>query len=135
MPKKSVRAFIYGVLLWVIGFIWGSIVFMTPSLKRVAAIPYVSRNLFISFPILLLWLLVTPRMAKSYLNGVNEKAAAGLKLGIVFSVVNLILDLLILVLLLKAGADYFISLTVWLGYALLFFIPWQVGRSLQRVAS
>jgi hypothetical protein len=49
-----------------------------------------------------------------------------------FSVVNLLLDLLVLVVLLKAGFSYFISLTVWLDYFMLFMIPWIVGRSLQR---
>jgi len=33
-------------------------------------------------------------------------------------------DLLALVLLLKAGFGYFVSLTVWLGYFMLFIIPW-----------
>jgi len=39
MPFKIGKALIYAVLLWTIGFVWGSIVFMTPALKTVAAIP------------------------------------------------------------------------------------------------
>jgi hypothetical protein len=50
----------------------------------------------------------------------------------VFSVVNAVLDLLVLVLLLKAGFGYFVSLTVWCGYFVLFVIPWIVGRSLRK---
>jgi len=119
-------------LLWAIGFVWGSIVFMTPALKTVAAIPYVSSNPAISFPILISWLIVTYLLAKSYLKAAGDKAAEGLKLGIMFSVVNLALDLLALVLLLKAGFGYFVSLTVWLGYFMLFIIPWIAGRSLKR---
>jgi len=132
MPYKMGRAFIYAVLLWVIGFVWGSIVFMTPSMKTVPAIPYVSSNPVISFPILFIWLIVTYLMAKSYLKTASDKIAEGLKLGIVFSAVNVLLDLLVLVLLLKAGFNYFISLTVWVGYFMLFIIPWMTGRSLQR---
>jgi hypothetical protein len=49
-----------------------------------------------------------------------------------FSIVNIVLDFLVLVLLLKAGFSYFISLTVWVGYVILFAIPWITGRSLQR---
>ena len=132
MPFKIGKSLIYAVLLWTIGFVWGSIVFMTPALKTVAAIPYVSSNPAISFPILIIWLIVTYLLAKSYLKAAGDKAAEGLKLGIMFSVVNLALDLLVLVLLLKAGFGYFVSLTVWLGYFMLFIIPWIAGRSLQR---
>lgn len=132
MPVKIGKALIYAVLLWVIGFVWGSIVFMTPTLKSVAAIRYVSSNPAISFPILIIWLIVTYLLAKSYLKVAGDKAAEGLKLGIMFSIVNVLLDLFVLVLLLKAGFGYFVSLTVWLGYFILFVIPWIVGRSLQQ---
>ena len=131
MPDRIGKALTYAVLLWVVGSVWGSIVFMTPALKTVAAIPYVSSNPAISFPILIIWLIVTYLLAKSYLKAAGDKAAEGLKLGIMFSVVNLALDLLVLVLLLKAGFGYFVSLTVWLGYFMLFMIPWIAGRSLQ----
>jgi hypothetical protein len=132
MPFRIGKALLYAILLWVIGFVWGSIVFMTPALKTVSAIPYVSINPAISFPILFIWLVVTYFLAKSYLKTADDKADRGLKLGIVFSVVNVVLDLLVLVLLMKAGFGYFISLTVWVGYFMLMMIPCLVGRSLQR---
>jgi uncharacterized membrane protein SirB2 len=87
---------------------------------------------FRTFPILMIWLVVTYLLAKSYLRASEDKVAEGLKLGIVFSVVNVLLDLLVLVILLKAGFSYFVSLTVWLGYSILLIFPWLVGRSLQR---
>jgi hypothetical protein len=126
---KIGKALIYAVLLWLIGFVWGSIVFMTPALKKVSAIPYVSSNPAISFPILFIWLIVTYPLAKSYLKRFGDKANAGLKLGLIFSVVNLVLDLVVLVFLLKAGFSYFLSLSVWFGYAMLLVIPWKVGHS------
>ena len=132
MPFKLGKALICAILLWIVGFVWGSIVFMTPALKAVAAIRYVSSNPAISFPILFIWLIVTYLLAKSYLKAASNKAAEGLKLGIMFSIVNVLLDLFVLVLLLKAGFGYFVSLTVWLGYFMLFMIPWIAGRSLQR---
>ena len=132
MPFKLGKALIYAILLWIVGFVWGSIVFMTPALKAVAAIRYVSSNPAISFPILFIWLIVTYLLAKSYLKAASDKAAEGLKLGIMFSIVNVLLDLFVLVLLLKAGFGYFVSLTVWLGYFMLFIIPWIAGRSLQK---
>jgi hypothetical protein len=129
------KALIYAVLLWLVGFVWGSIVFITPSLKTVSAIPYVSSNPAVSFPILFIWLIVTYLLANNYLKTIGDKRAAGLKLGTIFSVVNVVLDLLVLVLLLKAGFIYFVSLTVWFGYAMLFLIPVIAGRSAQRASA
>src|SRR6266699_2162550 len=80
MPYKTGKALIFAVLVWIIGFVWGSIVFMTPALKTVAAIPYVSSNPAISFPILIIWLVVTYLLAKSYLKAAGDKVSEGLKL-------------------------------------------------------
>jgi hypothetical protein len=135
MPDRIGKAFLYAILLWVLGFLWGSIVFMTPALKTVSAIPYVSSNPAISLPILIIWLIVTYLLARNYLKAADDPVAEGLRLGIVLSVVNIVLDLLVLVFLLKAPLTYFISLTVWLGYFMLLIIPWIVGRSLQRTAA
>jgi len=65
MPSRIGKSLLYAVLLWLIGFVWGSIVFMTPALQRTAAIPYVSSNPAISFPILAIWLVVAFVLAKS----------------------------------------------------------------------
>jgi hypothetical protein len=105
---------------------------MTPALKNVAPIPYISRNPAISFPILLMWLVVTYLLAKNYLAAVTSPAAEGLKLGLVFCEVNFLLDLIVLVFLLKTGVGYFASATVWLAYSMLLLIPWLTGRSLQK---
>jgi hypothetical protein len=132
MPYRPVKALLYAILLWVTGFIWGSIVFMTPALKAVEPIPYISSNPAISFPILIGWILLTWLLAKNYLKGAGDTAAEGLKFGIVLAAVNFILDLVVLVVLLKAGAMYFASLTVLIAYAMLIVIPWRVGRSTLR---
>jgi hypothetical protein len=132
VPQKLFKALGFAILIWIIGFVWGSIVFMTPALKSVAPIPYISRNPAISFPILLMWLAVTYLLAKNYLAAVTNPAAEGLKLGLVFSEVNFLLDLIVLVFLLKTGVGYFASATVWLAYSMLLLIPWLTGRSLQK---
>ena len=121
------------ILIWIVGFVWGSFVFMTPALKGTPAIPYVSANPAISFPILLVWIPVTYLFARVCLWRSQNPAAEGFRVGIVFAGMNFILDLLVLVLLLKAGWGYFASLTVWLGYFILLIIPWLTGRSLQKI--
>jgi hypothetical protein len=131
MPYKIGKAVTYAILLWVVGFVWGSVVFMTPALKA-SPIPYVSSNPAISFPILVMWLIISYLLAKNYLKGAADKVAEGLKLGLTFAVVNAILDLVVLVLLLKAGFGYFASLTVWLAYSMLLIVPWLTGRSLAK---
>ena len=134
MPFRIVKALGYAILIWVTGFIWGSIVFMTPSLKNVRAIPYVSSNPAISFPLLAFWPVLVYLLARNFLKAAADKPSQGLRLGLTFSVVNLLLDLMVLVFLLKAGFGYFSSLTVWIAYGLLVIVPWLTGRSLQKVA-
>src|SRR6185295_498126 len=103
MPQRLIKAFSFAILIWIIGFVWGSIVFMTPALKNVSALPYVSRYPAISFPILIVWPIVTYFLARNYLLGTRNRDSEGLKLGVVFAAVNFALDLLVLVFLLKAG--------------------------------
>ena len=135
MPERMGRALAYALSIWITGFLWGSVVFMTPALKNVPAIPYVSRYPLISFPVLIIWLLIAYLLARSYLNLTTDKASEGLKLGLLFAVVNFILDLLVLVLLFKNGFTYFASLTVWLAYLVLLTVPWFTGRSLAAMTS
>ena len=132
MPQRTIRAVAYATLIWLAGFVWGSMVFMTPSLKSIPPLPYVSRYPAISFPLLILFPLIAYLLARRYLRAVADKANEGIKLGVTFAVVNLILDLLILVVLFKNGVDYFASLTVWLAYFSLLLAPALVGRSLGR---
>src|SRR6266446_2070814 len=131
MPQRIWKALAYAIVIWIGGFVWGSIVVMTRALKSARPIPSISNKPALSFPILIVWLPVTYLLAKNYLTASSDGMAAGLKLGLALSVVNLILDLVILVLLLKAGFAHFISLTVWLGYLLLLIVPWLTGRSMQ----
>ena len=132
MPFRIGKALGYAILIWITGFIWGSIVFMTPALKSVKPIPYVSSNPAISFPLLILWPVLIYLLARRFLKSAAEKSSQGLKLGLTFSVVNFLLDLGVLVVLLKAGVGYFGSLTVWIAYGLLLMVPWLTGRSLEK---
>ena len=130
MPLRIGRALAYALLIWITGFIWGMVVFMTPALKSIPSIPYVSRYPAISFPLLILWLPITYVLARSYLKTTLDKPAEGLRLGLAFAIVNFMLDLFVLVLLFKNGLAYFASLTVWLAYFILVTVPWFTGRSL-----
>ncbi len=131
---KTVQALGYALLIWVIGFVWGSVVFLTPALKATPPIPFVSKNPAISFPLLIVWPFLTYLLARAYLRRTTNKSGDGLRLGIILAVVNFVLDLLVLVLLLQAGFSYFASLTVWLAYVLLLMIPWLTGRSLEKAS-
>ena len=130
MPYKPIRAFAYAVLIWVVGFIWGSIVFMTPALRSTPPIRYVSSNPAISFPIILLWTVLTLLLARSYLKVAKDKEREGIRLGFMLAIVNFVLDLVVLVFLLKAGFGYFVSASVWFAYLSLVVIPWITGRTL-----
>ena len=129
MPILTVRAVLYAISLWVIGFVWGSVVFMTPALKGIASIPYVSRYPAISFPLLFLLPVAAYVCARRYLKNSNG-GDEGFRLGLTFAITNLVLDLLVLVVLFGNGLAYFASITVWLAYLLLLVVPWLTGRSL-----
>jgi hypothetical protein len=134
-PYKLGLALAFAFLIWLVGFIWGSIVFMTPALKNAGtAIPYISAYPAISFPLMLLWLLLAYLIARNYLKAATNKACEGLRLGFTFFLLNLVLDLLIVVILPGAGLGFFASLIVWLAYLILLIVPWLTGRSLQRTA-
>lgn len=132
MPQKPLKAIAFAVLIWIVGFVWGSIVFMTPALKATPPIPYVSSNPAISIPILLIWIPLIYFLARAYLSKVKDPDREGLKLGLIFAATNFILDLVVLVLLLKTGAGYFAAASIWFAYLLLIIIPWLTGRSLQK---
>ncbi|MGQ0763689.1 MAG: hypothetical protein ACT4OT_16975 [Acidobacteriota bacterium] len=132
MPQRPFKAIGFAVLIWMIGFVWGSIVFMTPALKATPPIPYISNNPAISIPILLIWTPLIYFLAKACLSRFNDPDREGFGLGLIFATTNFILDLVVLVLLLKAGAGYFAAVAIWFAYLLLIIIPWLTGRSLQK---
>jgi len=131
MPQRIGRALAYALLIWITGFVWGTVVFVTPALKNVSAIPFVSRYPAISFPLLFAWPILTYLLARNYLKKtIGDRATEGLKLGFMFAVVNFLLDLLVLVILFKNGFAFFAYLTIWLAYFILLIVPWLTGRSL-----
>ena len=130
MPYRPIKAILLAVFVWFTGFVWGSIVFMNPGL-HVRPIPFVSSNPAISFPILIVWPFLAYILARYYLRAAVNKADEGLRLGLTFTIVNALLDLVVLVFLLKAGFGYFVSLSVWTAYALLILVPWLTGKSMQ----
>ena len=125
--KNIGKALGFGVLIWIVGFAWGSIVFMTPALKEVASIPYVSRYPLISVPLLILFPFLTWWFARICLAGASDPAAAGRLVGIVFAGSNFLLDVLVLVLAFGAGWEYFSFASIWVGYAILLLVPIWVG--------
>ncbi|MBI3406071.1 MAG: hypothetical protein HY046_11515 [Acidobacteria bacterium] len=122
------KALGFAVLIWVIGFIWGSVVFMTPVLKDIPSIPYVSRYPAISFPLLVVFPLCAYFFAKRCLVKAENKLAAAFQVGVIFATGNFLLDVLVLVVLFKNGLAYFASASVWLAYFLLFLIPQRATR-------
>jgi hypothetical protein len=117
----------FAVLLWVFGFIWGTVVFMTPALKELpSALPF-SRYPAISAPLLVLFPLLSFYFAKLCVTPEGGRAA-GLRAGLVFAATNLVMDMLILVLAFKSGWGYFASVSVWLAYAFVIYAAWSAGR-------
>jgi len=133
MPHKVGRALGYAAILWLVGMVWGSVVFAIPALKDWGRTAYVSANLAVSVPILIAWAVLIPWLAKRHLRDTAQRAAEGLKLGIVFAAVAIVLDAVVVAVALKAGASFFGYILLWLGYAMLLALPWHAGRRLGSV--
>lgn len=115
-------------VIWMVGFVWGSIVFVVPALKSLSSVPYVSQYPAISFPLLVLFALLAFYFGRACLRSAANRATAGMWIGLIFAGVNVLLDFLVIVILFRGGAGFYGWASIWLGYALLLFIPWLQGR-------
>ena len=130
--SKPATAVWYSIVLWVVGFVWGVIVFMVPSLKNVPSVPYVSKLPAVSIVLLPLYLVMLWYLAPRYLKSTHAEGAEGLKLGVVIFLITILLDALVYVLLF-GSLDYFAFLSIWVAYAMFILVPWFLGRRLERV--
>jgi hypothetical protein len=130
MPYKFGKAILFSFFVWFTGFVWGSIIFMTPWVD-LSPIPLISSNPAISFPLLVLMPLVSFFLAGSYLKEADDKRLEGLKFGLTVFLVNILLDLLVIVVLFGGGLVFFVSLTVWLNYILVSVVPYFKGRMMR----
>ncbi|MCC6756203.1 MAG: hypothetical protein IT199_07515 [Solirubrobacterales bacterium] len=103
MSPRDRTALWYGVVIWLAGFIWGSVVFAVPTLDDAPGSRGVSSNLAISVPILLLWIPLTWWLARRWLGREPNPRHTGTRLGAWFAGTNFVLDLLLLVLLFGSG--------------------------------
>jgi hypothetical protein len=134
-PFRLGTAVWYSVLLWVLGFVWGTVVFMVPPLKAVQSIPYFSKYPAISLVLLPVYLILVWLVARHYLSSETNKAVEGLKLGGMILLVNLLLDVIVYLILFNSP-DYFTFASIWVVYAIFVFLPWLVGKrspSIRRI--
>jgi uncharacterized membrane protein (DUF485 family) len=98
------------------------IVFMTPPLKNIPSVPFVSKFPAISLPLLVIYVFLIHFLSKRYLAEAVDKRAEAWKYGITLVVISFILDTLVIVVAFKSH-DYFSYLSIWIAYALLLFVP------------
>jgi len=121
-PYKLGKSIAHAVLIWIVGFVWGMIVFMTPPLKSIPSVPFVSKFPAVSVPLLIVYVFLIYYLAKRYLAQADDRRIEAWKYGITLLLISVILDTLIIVLAFK-GHDYFSYLSIWIAYALLLFVP------------
>jgi hypothetical protein len=126
---SSARPLLYGLLLWMIGMIIGTVVFSIPALKTVPPIDHVSANPAITVPVLLLWALVAWAIARRHLRRAADPIGDGLKLGVTLLLVNMVADAIVVVGAMKAGLRFYSFAGIWLAYAILLTVPVLVARS------
>ncbi|NJD54066.1 MAG: hypothetical protein FIB07_14505 [Candidatus Methanoperedens sp.] len=130
-PYKPGKALLYSVLIWLIGFFWGTLVFMTPALMDLQSIPYISKYPAISFPLIAAYFIIGCLLARDYLGGTDKKAAEGLRFGVLIFLVNFILDVLIYFILFNSK-DYFAYFSIWFSYIMFIAYPWLIGLWFER---
>ena len=131
-PFKFGKVLTYAFVLWILGFIWGMIVFTVPNLKQISSITYVSKFPALSVVLIPAYTAILYCLASKHLKASENKPHEGLKFGLTLAVTNILLDILVYVILF-GSADYFAYLSIWLAYALFLAIPWMVGCRLQSV--
>lgn len=92
-PFRPVKAIGYGLVIWVIGFVWGTIVFMSPALSEIQSIDHITKMPAITAPLIITYLILVPYLSKRYLEGARDKIAEATFLGLIFLMVNALLDL------------------------------------------
>ena len=127
MPDGFVRTLVYAFVLWIVGFVWGVIVFTIPALKNIPSAAHISKLPAVSAVLIPAYAVILYFLASVHLKGTTIRAIGGLKFGLWLAVPNVILDVLIYVILF-ASFDYFSYLSIWVAYALFLIIPALVGR-------
>jgi hypothetical protein len=107
--------------------VWGMLVFMTPPLKNIPSVPFVSKFPAISLPLLITYVFLIYFLSKRYLAAAVDKSAEAWKYGIGLVVISIVLDTLVIVVVFKSH-DYFSYLSIWIAYALLLFVPVVAAR-------
>lgn len=87
------------------------IVFMTPPLKNIPSVPFVSKFPAVSVPLLIVYVFLIYYLAKKYLAGTDDKRSEAWKYGISLVLISIILDTLVIVVAFK-GHDYFSYLSM-----------------------
>ena len=106
------------------------IVFMTPALKNIPSVPFVSKFPAISLPLIVIYIFLIYFLARRCLAGAVDKRSEAWKYGISLVVISIILDTLVIVVVFKSH-DYFSYLSIWIAYALLLFVPVVAARQVR----
>jgi hypothetical protein len=127
---RPLKAIGYSLLIWAIGFVWGTIVFMTPALSEISPIEHISKMPAITIPILIVYLMLIPYLSKRYLENVADRIAEATFLGVIFLAINALLDLVMYLTI--YDQDYYAYISIWISYALLLILPLYAGKRMQN---
>lgn len=128
LPEHPRRAIALGFALWLLGMAVGGVVFAFPALRNVSPIPYVSANPFITLPILTLWAVATWTGTRRAVHRSRDAKAEGVRFGMTLLVINVAMDLLVVVFMLRRGLEFYSFLGPWVAYLVLIGVPVLLGR-------
>lgn len=123
MNRPILVSLFHGLSIWLIGFTWGTVVFMTPALKEIPSIAHISRFPAIGFPLVFAFAGLAWVLAGRFFARCGAGAAMTGLYGLTLAGVNAGLDFVILVIAFGNGLGFYDSLTLWLAYAILYIVP------------
>jgi hypothetical protein len=128
LPARPLRAAAFGLVLWLVGVVIGSVVFAIPQLRTAPEVPHLAANPFITVPIITLWPILSWATARGDISSAAEPREEGIRIGVVYLVVNLLLDLVLVVGAMGAGLHFYAFAGLWAAYSVLLAVPWLTGR-------
>ena len=131
LPQQPIKIMLFAFMVWLTGFLWGVVVYSIPILKNIKPIEFISSNLFISIPIIIIWIVLVNKLTKKYIAGKQNIESEVVKFGLYLFMVCFLLDLFVLVIGFNVGFHFFLSLCVWIAYATLIIIPLYTAKSIK----
>ena len=121
--KRLVRAVLLSGVVWVAGFVAGSLVYLVPHLRHLHPIPGVTLNVAVSLVVPVVWVPLLVVLSRRFVRAGPSAVGDGVLLGLWMAGTNLVLDRVVLVGWFEAGPSFHSYAAIWFAYLLVVLVP------------